>query len=87
MLASNELLEKHLQKHAMRSNSVLIGMSYGVEQFSMLNARLLEKILNGHTLDAAFSILRNTSQFDDCRYDAMRKINFDLSATRCPWVA
>ncbi len=86
MLASNELLESHLRKHEVSSNCVLIGMSYGVEEFSMVNARELDKILNGHTLADAFSILRSTSQFNDCRYDAMEKLDFDLSPTRCPWV-
>lgn len=87
MLASNELIESHLQKHEMRPNCVLVGMSYGVEEFSMVNAKALDKILNAHNLNDAFSILRSTRQFNDCRYDAMEKLDFNLSLAHNPWVA
>jgi glycosyltransferase involved in cell wall biosynthesis len=87
MLASNALLEQHLKIHHDYHNGVVVGMSYGVEEFSMANAASLAKVLDENNLNNAFSFLRSTARYNDCRFEAFSRVGFDLSNTKTSWVA
>ncbi len=86
MLASPQLLSLHMDAHQGQSKNVVIGLSYGVEEFSMENAQSLKSILDNNSFSRAFSVLTTRKKFYDCRYDHCKSVGFDLSKTAAPWV-
>lgn len=86
MLASEQLLTEHIKAHENHNNNVVIGLSYGVEEFTMENAAALTDIMQNNDLRRTFALLKNSPQFFDCRYHSCKAVNFDLSQTLSPWV-
>lgn len=86
MIATEDLVEKHLMAHKDQPDSVLIGLSYGVEEYSTENAKELTQLINTLDRTELFSELSQRKNLYDCRYDTCQEIDFDLSKTRAPWV-
>ncbi|MCJ8274104.1 MAG: glycosyltransferase [Psychrosphaera sp.] len=96
MLASPTLLQQHIAALAKQPKQVIVGLSYGVEEFSMDNAKALAEVLNQHNIGGddhnsnnfseLFSTLKTQSRFYDCRYGACDAVGFDLDLSAAPWV-
>lgn len=86
MLASPLLLLEHIKVHHEYDDAVVLGLSYGVEEFSMLNAEAINNILDENTLVDVFRLFRENGLYNDCRYKTIENINFDLTKMRTPWV-
>ncbi|CAH9067179.1 Validoxylamine A glucosyltransferase [Pseudoalteromonas holothuriae] len=86
MIANKEMLFSHLNEHLFNNKKVAIGMSYGVEEFSLVNAQALNNILLSNGLNESFNKLKDIPKLYDCRYSTVQSIGFDLSVSSAPWV-
>ncbi|WP_226664756.1 glycosyltransferase [Microbulbifer aggregans] len=86
MLPSKFLLEQHIKMHAGGEDIVLVGLSYGVEEFSMDNSRALQDTISYLPYHSLFYELNKFEKFYDCRYDYCRSVNFDISKNPAAWV-
>jgi glycosyltransferase involved in cell wall biosynthesis len=86
IIASENLLKYHVESHTDNSKKITLGLSYGVEEFSMKNSKSLSNLIENNGLETIFHQLNKTSQFNDCRFGALAKIDFDLSKLQFPWV-
>jgi glycosyltransferase involved in cell wall biosynthesis len=86
ILASENLVKYHIDSHRNKSNQVTLGLSYGVEEFSMKNAKALSYVIESHGLETIFSQLSTRKQFYDCRYIELLKVDFCLVKCKYPWV-
>ncbi len=86
MVASPHLLEQHYLRHLYQPNLALIGMSYGVNEFTQEQPELMAELVNKFSLPELFLQLPRYPQLVDCRFDFFKSRQFSLSAQQNPWV-
>ncbi len=86
MIAAPDLLMKHYKKHSSKMGISVIGLSFGLEEFSEVNGGVLERLCNQYTGDRLFKELYKHKDLFDCRYDFMRQKNFNIQDAAFPWV-
>ncbi len=87
MLPSKSLLKKHVEEHQGSEGArVIVGLSYGVEEFSMEKASSLSAILNKTNRSEIFDILQEVKSHYDCRYEVCQDLKFDIKKHKASWV-
>jgi glycosyltransferase involved in cell wall biosynthesis len=85
MLVASNLLESHLSHHLAAPDVTIIGLSYGVEEYSSTNAKKIKSLLIEQDIDASFSNFSTHPELWDCRYQYLKSINFELRNMPAPW--
>ncbi|WP_369929413.1 glycosyltransferase family 2 protein [Xanthomonas sp. NCPPB 2632] len=85
MLVSSRTLALHVAAHRSLLPSAIIGLSYGVFEYTTDHADLLRK-LTTFPVDASLQRMRSHTRLRDCREGFMRRIGFDLSRMSNPWL-
>ncbi len=86
MIAAPQMLAEHYQRHRMKSELALIGLSYGVNEFSQDHPDLLLELVDSFALPNLFQQLAHYPKLADCRYDFMQSLQFNLAPVSHPWV-
>lgn len=86
MVASPQLLEQHYLRHLYQPDLALIGLSYGVNEFTQDYPELLSTLANSFDLSELFLQLPRYPQLVDCRFEFFKSLQFSLSAVQHPWV-
>ncbi|MGR5064104.1 glycosyltransferase [Photobacterium sp. DNB22_13_2] len=86
MLASSLLLEKHLAQQDEQPSDVLVGLSYGFDEFESLEHDIVKQPLSGEEIEPLFESLKAQPELKDCRESLLAQYEFDLGKTTNPWV-
>ncbi len=86
MIASNNLLSMHMQRHETYHDLVVLGLSYGVSEFTTENSEKLIESVNAEQMDTVFANLVLHPELYDCRFEYLSSINFNLDLMNTPWV-
>lgn len=86
MGASPVLLEKHYQWLTKDPQAVVLGLSYGVYEFTTQRHQQLSDILQQSDLGKALPEMQPHRALYDCRYNYMESVNFDFKAVPIPWI-
>ncbi|WP_340677481.1 glycosyltransferase [Paraglaciecola sp.] len=86
MVAAPDLLVQHYQWAQNDNQVVLVGLSYGVYEFSDDNHQLILDIFSQNDLATTFSIMKKCLTLYDCRYHYLESIKFDSSKLTIPWI-
>ncbi|WP_226663736.1 glycosyltransferase [Microbulbifer aggregans] len=73
MIASRNLLDEHLKSHSQFGREVVIGLSYGVNEFCSSNFNKLSEILS-YPADKVFPMLSISPELYDCRFEMFSKL-------------
>jgi glycosyltransferase involved in cell wall biosynthesis len=86
MIAAPDMLSRHYQRHQQHADLALIGLSYGVNEFSLDYPELLLQLVDAFSLTDLFQQLPRYPALADCRYNYLQSLQFELAALRYPWV-
>lgn len=86
MIAAPQMLAEHYQRHRKHPQLALIGLSYGVNEFSLDCPELLLQLVDTFSLSDLFQHLPRYPRLADCRYDFMQALQFDVTSLQHPWV-
>ncbi|TQV71159.1 glycosyltransferase [Exilibacterium tricleocarpae] len=86
ILAGSRLLETHLIKHYEKFDSVIVGLSHGVEEVALSASDTIVELLQQQTVDKALDIMTDIPEVQDCRYDYFKMRNFDIAGFPIPWI-
>ncbi len=86
VIASQNLLQKHLEIHRKEERLVVIGLSHGINEYDMENAAEMEEILTNNTLENAFFRLEQLPHLWDCRTSYLDSIQYQLNKMSIPWI-
>lgn len=86
MIAAPQMLAEHYQRHALADGLVLIGLSYGVNEFSQDYPELLFELVDNFNGAELFLQLARYPNLVDCRYQTLQALQFDLAVCKYPWV-
>lgn len=86
MIASSKLLQLHFDRQKAQSDLIIIGLSFGVNEYDTRCANEIEEIIQNNSIDNAFEKMGMLPQLKDCRIDYLTTINFQLECTSIPWI-
>ena len=85
IIVSSNTLEDHLVLHGGCCALAVIGMSYGVLEHDVCQIDIPDERVTGST-DLVISRIQGSDAAQDCRYQYLRSIDFDLDKCRSPWL-
>lgn len=86
MIASSELLLHHYNLHKKLDDLILIGLSFGVNEYETRFGSEIEKIIDGHSIDEALILMSGMPELRDCRESYLSSVDFKLNEVNLPWV-
>lgn len=86
MIASPDLLDIHLRHHRQHHDLAIVGLSYGVNEFTTEYAELLTNAFDSQNVEHAFKTLSLHPELYDCRFPFLSSLNFELDVIAAPWV-
>lgn len=86
MIASSNLLQAHYNRQEVSDKLVIIGLSFGVNEYDTCYADEIEKITCENSIDATFKLMLTMPHLKDCRENYLSSINFDLRQVALPWI-
>jgi len=85
MIAPGNLVQAHFDKYSSNNIDVLIGFSYGFDEFEVKNEDILLEMYREHKAEHIFKILQQSDQFLDCRYKCLSSLDGGLKECLYPW--
>lgn len=85
IVVPKDLVQAHIEKYSRDNIDVLIGFSYGFDEFEVKNEDTLSALYQEHKVDGIFDILQQDNRFPDCRYERLNSIKGGLKQCRYPW--
>ncbi|WP_394211188.1 glycosyltransferase [Enterovibrio calviensis] len=85
VIAPDNLILAHSNHYKGSDDDVLIGFSYGFDEFEVRNEKALLSLYREHHAEGIFRVLAQNNQYPDCRYDHLHALENGYKSSCFPW--
>ncbi|PSV47551.1 glycosyltransferase [Photobacterium indicum] len=85
IIAPDNLILAHSNHYKESDDDVLIGFSYGFDEFEVRNEQALLSLYREYQAEGIFRVLAQNDQYPDCRYDRLHALENGYAQSRFPW--